>query len=62
MGLNKTDVTLTNSTTPLHVVKMEGEENMVAVELESNMTFFWRVDSTREGFLYTGDTWTFSTK
>ena len=48
----------------LHVAKMEGEENMVAVELESNMTYFWRVDSTREGegFLNTGDTWTSSTK
>ena len=46
----------------LHVAKMEGEENMVAVELESNMTYFWRVDSTRRGFLYIGDTWTFSTK
>ena len=47
---------------PLHVAIMEGEENVVAVELESNMTFFWREDSIREGFLCIGDTWTFSTK
>ena len=62
LGLDLEEVMSANTTSSLLIVaRLEGEENMVAVELEADKTYFWRVDAIVDGFLYAGDAWTFST-
>lgn len=57
LGLDMEEVMLANTSSPLLVARMKGEENMVAVELEADKTYFWKVDS----YSYSGDVWTFYT-
>ena len=61
LGQDLEELMLANTTSNLLVAHLEGEENMVAVELEADKTYFWRVDAISEDFLYAGDVWTFST-
>ena len=57
LGLDMEEVRLANTSSPLLVARMKGEENMVAVQLEADKTYFWKVDS----YSYSGDVWTFYT-
>ena len=61
LGLDLEEVMLANTTSNLLAAKLEGEENMVGVELEADKTYFWRVDAISDDLLYAGDVWTFST-
>ena len=61
LGLDVEEVMLANTTSPLLIAQLEGEENMVAVELMAGKTYFWRVDAIVGGFFNAGDAWTFST-
>ena len=41
----------------------EGAENVftININLEDNTSYYWRVDTLRDGDLYTGDIWMFRT-